>query len=87
MGNYVENPGGIHIQAVVACTSPIAIAIDRYNIKSEESQQAVHIKDQLDLGRQIFTAGFVQDLAQVYEGLPGLLIVLRLDLEPLLIAV
>jgi len=83
----MKNPGGLHIQAVVACACPIAIAIDRHNIKSQEPQQTVDIEDRFDLAREIFTAGFVQSLAQVDEGAPGFLLVLRLDLESLLIAV
>ncbi len=83
----MKKTGGVHIQAVVAGACPIAIAIDRHNIKSQEPQQAVYIEDRFDLVRQVFTAGFVQDLAQVDQGAPGFLLVLRLDLEPLLIAV
>ena len=83
----MKDPGGVQIQAVVAGTCPIAVAIDQRDIKRQKPQQAIDIEDRFDRIRQISAAGFVQDLAQINQSTPGHLLVFRLDLEPLLIAV
>ena len=61
----------VQIDAVVAGSNPIAIAVDERVVEREEPQQSVDVEHRLKCGFQFFRRRFVERLAELDERLPG----------------
>ncbi len=85
VGDDVELPLRIAIQAVIAGPGPVAVAVDQDVIKRQEPEDTVDVEDRLEGFLELSRRCLVENPAQGNEGLPVRLVVGRRDLEPFLV--
>ena len=85
MRHDVEPTLRILVQGVVAGADPVAVVVDQGILDREEAQGSVDVEDRGQRRLELFGRGLVQDAGQLDQVLPGLLVVLALQVVDLLV--
>ena len=81
MRNDVELALVILEEIVVARASPISVTVNQRHIQGQEPEQAVDVEDRRECLLQLIGRCLIERVAERNQVFPGLLIILRLDLE------
>ncbi len=79
MRNQVELAIGIQVDAIVAGSHPVSIAIDQGAVQGQEPERAVDIEHRFQGSFEFIDWRFVERLAELDQVLPGLFVVIGLD--------